>query len=163
MAHLLNIQPLARPQEDVASAWSLSKILYGGISLIPPGTESASFTYYIHHRNWELLKQSVDNGCELCKLLYNGYLHTRHERRSAKHESDSVDDTEFKLSKSLSAEAPGTFVFYVPYDYYELSGPLRIFFCHTDMFEESTLEAVSRHDSSAMAEFAIAANPGESW
>ncbi|KAK7224358.1 hypothetical protein V2G26_012361 [Clonostachys chloroleuca] len=127
----------------------------------PPGTESDSFTYYIHHKNWELLKQSVGNGCKLCKLLYNGYLHTRHERRSAKQESDSLQDTESKLSKSLGIETPGTFVFHVPYDYYELSGPLRIFFCHTDMFEESTLEAVSRHDSSAMAEFAIAANPDD--
>ncbi|VUC32986.1 unnamed protein product [Clonostachys rosea] len=122
----------------------------------PPGTESDSYTYYIHHRNWESLKQSVDSGCKLCKLLYNGYLHTRHERRSAKQESDSLKDTEIRLLKSLSAETLGNFVFYVPYDYCERSGPLRVFFCHTDMFEESTLEAVSRHDSCAMAEFAVA-------
>ncbi|KAJ4264506.1 hypothetical protein NW762_005707 [Fusarium torreyae] len=52
------------------------------------------FKNFVHHQSLSALKEFMNKGCQLCKLLYNGYLHTRHARREEEDEDKSLQDIE---------------------------------------------------------------------
>ncbi|KAK3331833.1 hypothetical protein B0T19DRAFT_438713 [Cercophora scortea] len=70
------------------------------------GNEFDDEKIFAHHATWSALKQSSQDGCQLCTLFMNGHLHTSHSRRSEELEHETLLDTDLRLT---SAPTPGGF------------------------------------------------------
>ncbi|KAF5643442.1 heterokaryon incompatibility protein [Fusarium tjaetaba] len=49
-----------------------------------------NYKIYLHHGSLPALKGSMQNGCQLCKLLYNGYVYTCYALRKSQDEGKSL-------------------------------------------------------------------------
>lgn len=66
-------------------------------NLIKPDVSAVK---YFPHKTWEALQQSSRDGCQLCKLLFNGYIDTMNARRRAE-TSETMDDTKLWIESKL--------------------------------------------------------------
>lgn len=77
------------------------------------GGEGGEFKMYVHHGSLLALKGSMQNGCQLCKLLYNGYVYTCYALRKKQDEGKSLQAIEY-LIDHLDPSRPQLHIVFKP-------------------------------------------------
>ncbi|KAF5971733.1 het-domain-containing protein [Fusarium coicis] len=73
------------------------------------------FIMYVHHGSLQALKDSMQNGCQLCKLLYNGYVYTCYALRKEEDEGKSLQEIA-SLIDHLEPSRPQLHIVFKPSD-----------------------------------------------
>lgn len=85
-------------------------------------TNDNDFKMYVHHGSLPALKGSMQNGCQLCKLLYNGYVYTCYALREKQDEGKSLRAIE-SLIGQLEPSRPQLHIVFKPGGF---RGPYRL-------------------------------------